>query len=208
MFVPAEILQILHISSVFFPPSMASMPLECWTLKGDHMLENQVKPRSQTKTKLWIDIAIFVAFLIAMEPRSSGLPIHEWLTLSMVAAIIVHLLLSWDWIAQITRRFLGRVAGVSRLNYILNWLMFIDGILIMVSGIMISEAAMPALGISLPRNFAWRSLHDMSANFFLLLLGVHSALHWGWIVNAFKRYIITPLGGIFSSKSKQKDVTA
>jgi hypothetical protein len=34
---------------------------------------------SQTKTKLWLDIAIFIAFLIAMEPHSSGLAIHEWL---------------------------------------------------------------------------------------------------------------------------------
>ena len=171
-------------------------------------MENQTKPRSQTKTKLLIDAAIFIGFLIAMDPRSSGLAVHEWLTVSMMAAILIHLLLSWDWIAQITRRFLGRLAFVSRLNYILNWLLFMDGILIMVSGIMISEAVVPALGLSLPRNFAWRSLHDMSANFSLLLLGLHTALHWGWIVNAFKRYVFEPIGRMFSNKTRQKDVAA
>lgn len=166
--------------------------------------ETQTKPRSQTRLKLWIDLAIFAAFLVTMEPHSSGLPIHEWLSLSMIAAILVHLLLSWDWIAQITRRFLGRVAGVSRLNYLLNWLLFFDGILIMLSGILISEVALPALGIALPPGFAWRRLHDMSANFFLLLLGLHTALHWSWIVNSIKRYVVEPFSRLASKK--QKDV--
>jgi len=169
--------------------------------------ETQTKPRSQTRTKLWIDLAIFAAFLVTMEPRSSGLAIHEWLSLSMTAAIMVHLLLSWDWIAQITRRFFSRVAGISRLNYLLNWLLFFDGILIMLSGILISEVALPTLGLRLPPGFGWRRLHDMSANFFLLLLGVHTALHWTWIVNAFQRYILGPLGRLFSKKPP-KDVTA
>jgi hypothetical protein len=169
-------------------------------------MENKIKTRSQTKTKLWIDLAIFVAFLVTMDPHSSGIPIHEWLSIAMIAAIIVHLLLSWDWIVQITRRFLGKVTGVSRINYILNWLLFINGILIMVSGILISEAVVPALGLTLPKNFAWRSLHDMSANLALLLLGLHTALHWSWIVNTFKRYLIDPMGRMFSNK-KQKDAT-
>lgn len=168
-------------------------------------MENQNKLRSQTRTKLWIDLALFLAFLVTMEPHSSGLAIHEWLSLSMMAVVIVHLLLSWDWIAQLTRRFLGKVAGISRINYILNWMLFFDGLLIMISGIMISEVAIPALGITLPPAFAWRRLHDMSANIFLILLGVHTALHWSWVVNTFKRYVIEPVGRMFS---KKKDVTA
>ena len=36
---------------------------------------------SQTKSKLWVDILIFVAFLITMEPGLSRLTIHEWLKL-------------------------------------------------------------------------------------------------------------------------------
>lgn len=168
-------------------------------------MENQNKLRSQTRTKLWIDLLIFVAFLVTMEPHSSGLAIHEWLSLAMIAVVIVHLLLSWDWITQLTRRFLGKVTGISRVNYILNWLLFFDGLLIMISGIMISEVVLPVLGISLPPAFAWRRLHDMSANIFLVLLGVHTALHWSWVINTFKRYVIEPVGRMFSRK---KDVTA
>jgi hypothetical protein len=49
--------------------------------------------------------------------------------------------------------------------------------------------------------------HDASANVFLLLLGLHTALHWNWIVDAFKRYVFQPIAGIFST-NKEKDITA
>jgi len=170
------------------------------------MIENQTKSKSQTKIKLVIDIIIFFVFLIAMDPRSSGIAVHEWLATSALAALVVHLLLSWDWIVGITRRFAGRVNNVSRINYILNWLLFTDGTIIMLSGFMISESLMPFLGISMPQNFAWRSIHDMTANLFLLLLGIHTALHWSWIVDAFKRYVFQPVAKLFSM-SRKKDMT-
>lgn len=161
---------------------------------------------NQTKTKLWVDILIFIAFLIAMEPHSSGLAIHEWLTLAMLAAMIVHLLLSWDWIVETTRRFFGKLGPQNRINYILNWLLFIDGTLLMISGILISEVALPSLGIQLPTGFAWRQLHDISANFALILLGLHTALHWSWILNAFNRYLVQPIARLFAGRTK-KDVS-
>jgi hypothetical protein len=170
------------------------------------MIENQSKTKSQTKTKLVIDLIIFIVFLIAMDPHSSGILIHEWLTTAALAALVVHLLLSWDWIVQTTRRFLGKTSSQARVNYILNWLLFIDGTVIMLSGFMISESLFPALGISLPQGFAWRSLHDLSSNLFLLLLGLHMALHWSWIVDAFKRYVFQPIGRMFS-RGLRKDTT-
>jgi hypothetical protein len=157
--------------------------------QGDKMIENQNKTNNQTKIKLVIDAIIFIAFLVAMDPRSSGIAVHEWLATSLLAALVIHLLLSWDWITQVTRRFTGRMNGKTRINYILNWLLFIDVSVLMISGLLISEQAMPTLGISLPRNFAWRSLHELVSNLFLILLGLHTAMHWSWVVNAFKRYV-------------------
>jgi hypothetical protein len=169
------------------------------------MTNGQTQSANQTKTKWILDLAIFIGFLVAMDPRSTGIAIHEWFTLSALAAILLHLLLNWDWIAQVTRRLLKNASGRARINYILNWLLFIDGILIMLSGILISEAVIPALGLELPMNMIWRRLHDMSANIALLLLGLHTALHWSWIVNAFKNYIVQPIGRLFA---RRKDVTA
>ncbi len=171
------------------------------------MIQNRTGTSNQTKIKLVIDVILFIAFLITMEPRSSGIAIHEWLATSLLAVVMIHLLLNWDWIIQITRRFFGKTNNQARLNYLLNWLLFMDGTVIMLSGFMISEAVLPFLGISLPRNFAWRSLHDLSANLFLLLLGLHTALHWNWVVDALKRYVVQPIGRVFSSRAR-KDIVA
>jgi hypothetical protein len=176
-------------------------------VQGDKMIETKSKTKNQTNAKLVIDVLIFVVFLIAMDPHSSGIAVHEWLTTASLAALGVHLLLSWDWIVQTTGRFMGKTSNQARINYVLNWLLFIDGTVIMLSGFMISESLLPALGITLPTNFAWRSLHDLSANLFLLLLGLHTALHWNWIVDTFKRYIFQPLGRISSNRAR-KDSTA
>src|SRR5690606_22375492 len=148
---------------------------------------------SQTKVKLWIDIFIFIAFLVVMEPHLSDLPVHEWLGLSLTFVMVVHLLLSWDWIIQITKRFFKTVGGQNRLNYILNWLFLLEGVVIMMSGIMISRVALPALGLHLTLGPGWYKLHDLSTNVALLLLGVHTALHWNWIVSTLSRYIFNPV---------------
>jgi hypothetical protein len=46
----------------------------------------------------------------------------------------------------------------------------------------------------------------VSANLGLIMLGLHTALHWGWIVNAFKNFIAQPVGRIFTKRGKRKDV--
>lgn len=145
---------------------------------------------NSNRTKLILDIGTFLALLITMDPRFSGLAIHEWLSLALAGAVVVHLLLNWEWIVNVTKRLFVRSTNGARVNYVLNWLLFIDGILLVLSGIMISESAMPALGIVLPINFAWRRLHDMSANLALLIMGLHIAMHWNWIVTTFKRVFL------------------
>lgn len=39
----------------------------------------------QNKTKLLLDLDVFVALLIASAPRFTGAAIHEWLSLSLGA---------------------------------------------------------------------------------------------------------------------------
>ena len=165
--------------------------------------ESQRNTTSQTKTKLWLDVLIFIAFLVTMDPHSSGLAVHEWLSFAMIGTMVVHLLLNWDWIVQISSRFLRSAGTQNRINYILNWLLFIDGTLIMISGIMISEVVLPLMGIQLSVGFAWRRLHDMSANIGLILLGIHTALHWSWIVATFNKYLVQPIMKSFSAKQKK-----
>lgn len=135
-----------------------------------------------------VDLAIFLAFLVAMDPRSTGIAVHEWLSIAFAAAIITHLILHWSWLVGITRRLFGRITSEARLNYILNWLFFVDMTIIMLTGILISESVLPTVGLSASHSFAWRRLHDLSANLALPILGLHVALHWRWIVNTTKNF--------------------
>lgn len=137
-----------------------------------------------------IDITIFVAILVALNPHMTGMAIHEWLSLAFGGAIIAHLLLHWQWIVAVTRRFLANVTWESRLNYLVNLLFFIDMTIIIFTGILISETALPTLGISLAASHSWVMLHKMASNLVVPILGIHVALHWRWIVNTTKRYLI------------------
>lgn len=144
------------------------------------------------QVNLMVDLAIFGAFLVAMAPRFSGLAIHEWLSLAFGAALFVHLLLHWQWIVEITKRFFKNAAWMARINYVLNSLLFITMTVVMLSGLLISEIALPTLGIPLRGEWTWRQIHTLSADAVLVLVGLHIALHWQWVVDALKRYVPRP----------------
>ncbi len=156
-------------------------------------MTRQTKKLNQNKVNLTVDIAILVAFLVAMAPRFSGLAIHEWLSIAFGAVVMVHLLLHWQWIVEITKRFFRSTTWMARMNYMLNSLLFITITVVMLSGILISEIALPSIGVDIVGNFAWRRIHGVSADLSVFLIGVHLAFHWQWIWNALKRYAIAPL---------------
>jgi len=141
----------------------------------------------QNLTKLFLDLGTFTALLIATAPRFTGTAVHEWLGIALSGAIVVHLLLNWNWIVGITSRLFSKVAKGQRFNYFLNWGLFASGIMIVLSGLMISKTVVPFFGLSLPQNMSWRELHSLSTNILLVLMGLHVAAHWSWLVSMFKR---------------------
>lgn len=157
------------------------------------MIEGKKTMIDRVKTNLLVDASIFSAFLIAMDPRSSGISVHEWLGIAFGAAIITHLLLHWRWIIATTRRLFSPATRPARLSYVLNTLLFIDITLVVFSGLMISQVALPSLGITLGSSFLWRGLHSLTANLSLVLISSHVALHWRWVVGTIKRYVFKPL---------------
>jgi hypothetical protein len=146
--------------------------------------------RNRNTLNLFIDIAIFLVFLVAMAPHFSGIAVHEWLSIAFGAASITHLLLHWQWIAEVTRRFFGKAQWSARVNYVLNALLFVDVTVVIFTGLMISESALPMVGIRLAAGGAWHMLHTLTANLFVLLIGLHVALHWQWIINIVKRLVV------------------
>lgn len=154
-----------------------------------------------TKTNFGLDAILLVAFLIATAPRFSGIPIHEWLSIAFAAAIVIHLLLHWQWIVATIKRFFQRMNSQQRINFVLNVLLFIAMTIIIVTGLMISRVALPLFGISTVRGGIWRQLHSLATDAAVIIVGLHVAMHWQWIWNAIKRYLIKPVTSRFSRTS-------
>ncbi len=143
----------------------------------------QATPQNRNKLNLFVDLAIFLAFLVVEAPHFSGLPAHEWLGIAIGVGVITHVLLHWQWIIEISRRFFGKAQVLARINYLLNLLLFITITTIIFTGLMISQTVMPLLGITVSQNHMWRGVHTTAASIFIGLVALHVALHWQWVVN-------------------------
>ena len=145
------------------------------------------------RPRLVVDIILAVSFLALMSVNLTGLLIHEWWGIALMLLVIVHLLSQWDWTISSSRSFFSRLTQRIRFTYVLNWLLFVAGVLVFFSGLVISENAMPAFGLSLgPRGGTpmfgfWHQLHTLSADAVLVLAGIHLGLNWRWVVGVFKQ---------------------
>jgi hypothetical protein len=161
-----------------------------------------------TKKKLILDITMFGAFLVVSNPHLTGMTVHEWLGVSLIGALITHLLFNWEWIVNVGRTFFKKLWHQSRLNFVVDTAFFIVMTGVLFSGLMISESVLPTLGIQLNASRNWRSIHFMLSDASVILLGLHFALHWKWVANNVGRYIVNPVRGLFQRSTVPQVLTA
>lgn len=145
------------------------------------------------KTNLLIDFSIFIAFMIAMDPQGTGIPVHEWLSAALMAAAVTHILLHWKWITSVGAAYFKKLFHSSRLKFAVDVIIFIAAVSLMMSGIMISRSILPLFGFEVPESTTWETIHSDAANITILAMGVHIGLNWGWVVTMTKKYLIAPL---------------
>src|SRR6266404_3660968 len=115
------------------------------------------------KATFWLDVTLLVSICALQTVSFTGLVIHEWLGLAMVGMVLAHLLLAWSWIATQSRRLLAVQSVRSRINYLLNLMLFAGVTAVIFSGILISQQAIPALtGTKAAPEMDWRwdTLHN------------------------------------------------
>ena len=153
---------------------------------------------------VFLDTALLIIFILLLSPRMTGLTLHEILGFIFFIPIIIHLLIAWPWIQNSTRKFFKTVSNRTRFNFFLNAILFILVITELLSGFVISQVALPDLGIKTINDRSWRSLHNLPLNFVVLFTGLHIAINWAWIAAAFKKRFSVPKQSseVFSIKSR------
>jgi hypothetical protein len=143
---------------------------------------------ARTRLDFWLDAALLVAYTLAYSLGFTGLAVHEWLGLGLGLALLVHLTLHWDWVVRTSRRLVGR-NGRDRVIWLVNLALLITMTLCVASGIAISRVALWSLGLSVPGGAFWSQMHSTTATLTLILVPVHAALRWRWVVAVARRLV-------------------
>ncbi len=145
---------------------------------------------SDTVKNYWLDVVLLVAFVIDMNTRLTGIVVHEWLGAAFGIALIYHMMLHWKWITSVTRRLFKKLPTIQRVRYVVNLALFIAMVVVVITGFWISESLMATIGLPTTNSHFFHELHHVSAELVPLLVGVHLALDWKWIVNNTKKFVL------------------
>ena len=79
--------------------------------------------------------------------------------------------------------------GHDKVIWVVNLALLVAMTLCIASGILISEVALPYLGIDVHGGPFWSRLHILTAEVTLGLVPVHVAVRWRWIVRVGRRLL-------------------
>lgn len=147
-----------------------------------------MKGTRKIKIQIAVDSILGLAFLFAFQPRFTGLPVHEWMGLALGGVVLSHLLLGWQWIYSISKRFLGKLPTQTRVLYLLNLALLVALVGVAVTGVLISKVVFHHQG----EDRSLLGLHKLFANGVLVLMAFHLALNWQWVVNVAQKYVRWP----------------
>ncbi len=138
------------------------------------------------RMRLPIDLFMFAVFIAAYKPFTTGLALHEWLSLALVTPVLVHSVINWDWAVRTIRSFSKRLRAKNRVNLMVDVALFVSTVSVMLSGFMVSRVVAGFVGLSATTNTAWYTVHAYSADVALGLALLHTALHWKWFARMLK----------------------
>lgn len=142
---------------------------------------------NKNKVRIFLDLLMIIVFALLYNKMVIwGLAFHEIAGLAIGAVFIVHIILSWTWVKQMTLHLFNQaIAFKSRIVYLVDWLVLLSMSYVLASGILISKIIFPNLSVGDPRYFT--RTHISIAYLTLLLIGIHLGLHWDWVMRTFNR---------------------
>ncbi len=140
-----------------------------------------------TRARLMLDAGLFAALLAAFSPYRTGLAVHEWLSVAIIVPLLFHLIINWTQTVRMIDTIVERIASLSPINLVVDVALFVCGVTVVLSGLMVSQVIASALGVSLAPSALWSAVHSVSADGVIVLLLVHLGLHARWMTRAVAR---------------------
>jgi cytochrome b subunit of formate dehydrogenase len=97
--------------------------------------------------------------------------------------------LSWSWITTTWGRIGSDPAPRARINFLLNVSLFVMMTVVVITGLVISQYALPVLGVASHGNQRWEQLHNFTSSLITIVVALHVALNWSWIKRPMRRYL-------------------
>jgi hypothetical protein len=136
---------------------------------------------------LCVDVAMLVLVCVLECLDLTGLAWHEWLGFSLCPLVLLHVIWQWPWFMTQFRRMRSSGTGRARVNAGLNLLLLAMMAAVLVSGVMVSRLGTSVIGENLGRVRIWSDVHGYLNFIVLVLVGLHLALNWDWLVAAMRR---------------------
>ncbi len=137
--------------------------------------------------KFWLDAVIAVTFSLLFTPEITSLPFHEIASIILGFVFIIHILLNINWVIGLSKKLFSKtIKNRAKFTYLLNLILFIDMLIIMVSGLLISKVLLPDFRYF--TNINWMPIHIVSSIVGLFIVGIHIGLHWNWIKQMGSRF--------------------
>lgn len=124
--------------------------------------------------------------------------LHTWFGILMIVVAIVHIIVHWNWIVNMTKRAFQKLTGRghrfnsrSRYNIVLNMITGLSFILTALSAVYLlfipggrDSLADPIILFS---RTTWDLIHTWAGITMILAAVLHFAIHWGWVAKVTKK---------------------
>lgn len=131
---------------------------------------------SRRRALLVLDACMATLFVVLLSWHLTGLDLHEWLGITLIAAIFLHLLVHWGWMEARATQVIRR-SRTGRAAFALNAGLFAAMGTTLVSGVVISKVAAPNR-LSPGTYLRWHGIHEQATLLTVLLVGAHLAFNW------------------------------
>lgn len=143
------------------------------------------------KIKVLIDIFMFIATILIIDIKITGLLLHEVLGITLALLFLAHISLNFKWIKQITKN-IKKVNIRTKILYIVDILTFIIYFTTIVLGTCIS-AKLFNFGLFSAETLL---LHNILGRLSAIIMLVHLGFHLNLIINKFTKDKTTR-GGVY-----------